>query len=108
MPSNIQCPSNPSKFHIFLHVECHDNIILINQVNKSQSSISFLFKVVCFYQPFGNFVFNYISYFYLKSKITHLLRNKIQIYETPCFKQFYFLRIKTNDIISDDNDARMH
>ena len=54
MPSNIQCPSNPSKFHIFLHVECHDNIILINQVNKSQSSISFLFKAVCFYQSAKN------------------------------------------------------
>ena len=95
MPSNIQCPSNPSKFHIFLHVECHDNIILINQVNKSQSSISFLLKVVCFYQSamneirfFGNFVFNYISYFYLKSKNPHLLRNKIQNYENPVLSNF--------------------
>ena len=85
MPSNIQCPSNPSKFHIFLHVECHDNIILINQVNKSQSSISFLFTYSKF---FGNFVFDYISYFYLKSKITHLLRNKIQNYENPVLSNF--------------------
>ena len=107
MPSNIQCPSNPSKFHIFRHTECHDNIILINQVNKSQSLISMLLKVVCS-SHVGYFMFNCISYFYLKSKITHLFRNKIRIYETPCFKQFYFLRIKTNDIISDDNDARMH
>ena len=97
MASNIQCPSNPSKFHIFLHVECHDNIILINQVNKSQYSISFLFKVVCFYQSamneirlthFGNFVFNYISYFYLKSKNPHLVRNKIQNYENPVLSNF--------------------
>ena len=85
MPSNIQCPSNPSKFHIFLHVECHDNIILINQVNKSQSSISFLFKVVCFYQSamnFGNLVFNYISYFYLKSKTLIFLEIRFRIMKT--------------------------
>ena len=62
MPSNIQCPSNPSKFHIFRHTECHDNIILINQVNKSQSLISMLLKVVCS-SHVGDFMFNCIQRF---------------------------------------------